>query len=207
MIQQAWLTATDPTPMLLFLEGCASDRKLRLFAISSFRRVPRLQGKEWERAVEVAERYADGMADDREVAQFPLVAMEWDDTVPGRFLIGQPAHAAAYSAMSWATELRRTSHLEDRFGRIQEVPVQIALLRDIFGNPFRPVTFNPEWLTSTVIALARQMYESRDFSAMPILADALQDVGCESAEILDHCRGDGPHVRGCFVVDLILGKT
>jgi hypothetical protein len=63
------------------------------------------------------------------------------------------------------------------------------------------------WRTSTAVALARQMYDSRDFSAMPILADALQDAGCDNADILDHCRGPGPHVRGCWVVDLILEKV
>jgi hypothetical protein len=78
--------------------------------------------------------------------------------------------------------------------------------RDIFGNPFRPVTFDPVWLTSTVMAIAAGMYESRDFSPMPILADALQDAGCDSDDILTHCRGDGPHVRGCWVVDLVLNK-
>jgi hypothetical protein len=81
------------------------------------------------------------------------------------------------------------------------------LLRDIFGNPFRPVAFDPAWRTSTVVALAQQMYDSRDFGLMPILGDALQDAGCDSADILDHCRGDGPHVRGCWVVDLVLGKS
>jgi hypothetical protein len=85
--------------------------------------------------------------------------------------------------------------------------VHVGLLRDIFGNPFRPVTADPAWLTSTVVALTRQMYDSGDFSAMPILADALQDAGCENADILGHCRGDGPHARGCWVVDLILGKS
>src|SRR5262245_49415618 len=88
----------------------------------------------------------------------------------------------------------------------QERVAQADLLRDIFGNPFRPVALDPSWLTSTVNALARQMYESRDFSAMPILADALQDAGCDSDDILDHCRGPGPHVRGCWVVDLVQGK-
>jgi hypothetical protein len=81
-----------------------------------------------------------------------------------------------------------------------------CLVRDIFGNPFRSVTFSPTWRTDTVLLLARQMYESRDFSAMPILADALQDAGCDEATVLDHCRGPGPHVRGCWVVDLVLGK-
>ncbi|MCE9568125.1 MAG: hypothetical protein K8U57_39485 [Planctomycetes bacterium] len=81
------------------------------------------------------------------------------------------------------------------------------MLRDIFGNPFRPVVLDPNWLTSTVVALARQMSESRDFTTMPILADALQDAGCDNDEVLAHCRGPGPHVRGCFVVDLLLGKA
>ncbi len=89
-------------------------------------------------------------------------------------------------------------------------------LREVFGNPFpvrkrksdphRWSSFDPGWRTDTVLALARQMYESREFSAMPILADALQDAGCDNPDILDHCRGAGPHVRGCWVVDLVLGK-
>ncbi|MDY3561239.1 hypothetical protein R5W23_002514 [Gemmata sp. JC673] len=73
-------------------------------------------------------------------------------------------------------------------------------------NPFRPATLPPQWRTDTVRALAAQVYESRGFSAMPILADALQDAGCDSDDILNHCRGPGPHVRGCWVVDLVLGK-
>ena len=83
---------------------------------------------------------------------------------------------------------------------------QLLLLKDIFGNPFRPVAFDPSWRTTTVVALAQQMYDSRDFMPMPILADALQDAGCENVDILAHCRGEGPHVRGCWVVDLVLGK-
>ncbi|MBM3981739.1 MAG: hypothetical protein FJ304_15980 [Planctomycetes bacterium] len=83
---------------------------------------------------------------------------------------------------------------------------QITLLHDIVGHPFYPEAVEPAWLTSTVVQLARTMYESRDFSAMPILADALQDAGCDNVNILDHCRGPRPHVRGCWVVDLILGK-
>ncbi|MDB5310206.1 MAG: hypothetical protein JWO38_4408 [Gemmataceae bacterium] len=82
----------------------------------------------------------------------------------------------------------------------------MRLLRDIGGNPFRPVAFDPSWRTDTAATLARQMYESREFSAMPILADALQDAGCDNEDILGHCRGDGPHVRGCHVIDLLLGK-
>ena len=88
----------------------------------------------------------------------------------------------------------------------KEGRVQAAIIRDIVGNPFRSVSFSPTWRTDTAVSLATQMYESRDFSAMPILADALQDAGCDNKDILDHCRGPGSHVRGCWVVDLVLGK-
>lgn len=77
---------------------------------------------------------------------------------------------------------------------------------DGFVNPLCPVVFRPEWRTSTVVGLADQMYKSGEFSAIPILADALEDAGCDNDDILSHCRGDGSHVRGCWVVNLILGK-
>ncbi len=81
-----------------------------------------------------------------------------------------------------------------------------AVIRAVFGNAPGPAVLRPEWCTDTAVALARWMSEARDFTAMPILADALQDAGCDRAEVLDHCRGPGPHVRGCWVVDLVLGK-
>jgi hypothetical protein len=85
--------------------------------------------------------------------------------------------------------------------------LQTDIIRDVFGNPFRPVSFSSEWRTDTALALARTMYEAREFSAMPILADAFQDAGCAEPAILDHCRAEGrEHVRGCWVVDLVLGK-
>ena len=88
-----------------------------------------------------------------------------------------------------------------------ESATHASLLRDIFGNFFRPITFSPEWRTDTALTLARRMYESRDFGAMPILADALQDAGCENEDILNHCRdASATHVRGCWLVDLVLDK-
>jgi hypothetical protein len=96
--------------------------------------------------------------------------------------------------------------LENAFGD-SLIQRHCEIVRDIFENPFRSVTFSPEWRTDTTVSLARPMYESRDFSAMPILADALQDAGCDSADILNHCRDTSlTHVRGCWVVDLVLGK-
>jgi hypothetical protein len=90
---------------------------------------------------------------------------------------------------------------------LAEETAQTALLRDILGNPFRTVTFSPSWRTYTAVSLAQQMYDARDFGAMPILADALQDAGCDNNDILVHCRSPGEHVRGCWVVDLVLGKA
>ncbi|MBM3980916.1 MAG: hypothetical protein FJ304_11635 [Planctomycetes bacterium] len=78
---------------------------------------------------------------------------------------------------------------------------------EVAGNPFRPVAFSPDWRTSTVLALARQMYDAREFGAMPILADALQDAGCDNDDVLNHCREPGDHVRGCWVCDGVLGKA
>jgi hypothetical protein len=81
------------------------------------------------------------------------------------------------------------------------------LIHCIFGNPFRPVTLDPRWLSSTVLDLARTIYDEKVFERMPILGDALMDAGCDCEEIIKHCQGPGPHVRGCWVVDLVLGKA
>lgn len=84
--------------------------------------------------------------------------------------------------------------------------VAASIFRDISGNPFRPVSISPNWLVPNVISLARTIYDGRDFTDLPILAAALEAAGCDSADILTHCRSEKPHVRGCWVVDLILGN-
>jgi hypothetical protein len=84
---------------------------------------------------------------------------------------------------------------------------QIPILRDIFGNPFRPVAADPAWHTSTAVGLASAIYAERAFDRLPILADALEDAGCDHPDVLAHCRSHPEHARGCWVVDLILGKS
>jgi hypothetical protein len=84
---------------------------------------------------------------------------------------------------------------------------QPALVRCIFGDPFRPAIFDPSWRSDTVVSLATQMYETRNFLLMPIMGDALADAGCPDGDILEHCRVSGPHVRGCHVVDLVLNRS
>jgi hypothetical protein len=88
-----------------------------------------------------------------------------------------------------------------------ELGKQAQMLHDIIGNPFRPAAVDSGWLTPGVVEMARTIYDSRAFDRMPELADALEDAGCHDAVILNHCRQPGGHVRGCWVVDAILGKT
>jgi hypothetical protein len=88
-----------------------------------------------------------------------------------------------------------------------EAEIQVRLLREIFGNPFRPVTVDPAWRTSAVAAHATGVYDERAFDSMPILADALQDAGCTSEGLVNHLRDPhATHVRGCWALDLVLGK-
>ena len=87
---------------------------------------------------------------------------------------------------------------------------QACIVRDIFGNPFCPVIVDPTWLArqeAAVARIAQTIYDERRFADMPILADALEEAGCTDADILNHCRQPGEHVRGCWVVDLLLGKS
>lgn len=88
-----------------------------------------------------------------------------------------------------------------------EEAAQADLVRDLFTDRFWFVVPDPAWFTADVLALANAIYEGRTFEHMPILADALQDAGCESPRVLDHCRGAGPHARGCWVIDLVLGRV
>jgi hypothetical protein len=88
----------------------------------------------------------------------------------------------------------------------KEQAVQCEILRCVLGNPFRSVTLDPTWLTPTVTQLAIAIYHDRSFDRMPVLADALSDAGCDNEDILNHLRQPGVHVRGCWVLDLVLGK-
>jgi hypothetical protein len=133
----------------------------------------------------------------------------------GRNLIAHPASSASEYARTVMGRLQAnnktakgsTPTAKKRMATIAEKRYQIQLLHDLFGNPFRPVSVDPSWLTSKVRSLAEGIYSERAFDHLPILADALEKAGCTSADILNHCRSEGPHVRGCWVVDLIVGKA
>jgi hypothetical protein len=182
MSEREWLSSADPRAMIRLLASRGRDRSLWLFTVACFGRFRRLPPGV-RAAMGATERYADGLATEAEMRQYNTAVIA--------------AESADHAAVDCQEPVAR---------RGQEARAQAALLREVAGNPFRPVTFSPAWRTDTAVALARQMYDSRDFGAMPILADALQDAGCDSEEVLGHCRGPGPHVRGCWVVDLVLSK-
>jgi hypothetical protein len=159
------------------------------------------------RAVESIEAVADGLTPKETGTASQLICFDKASfSLDVNFVYPFRECSHILSTLAFAT----TWFLDDR-SRRQTVAdariVQAQLLRDVIGNPFRPVALDPRWLTSTVVALAAGIYADRAFDRLPILADALEDAGCDSADILAHCRSDGPHARGCWVVDLVLGKS
>jgi hypothetical protein len=208
MTEAEWLASNDRGPMLDFVRGTASHRKLRLLACGRCRRILHLMpDKRSQRALDVAERLADGTATDGEL----YAARNPDWHIPNdrsqSTLLQDPAAAAETSARQ---ALRAVYQHNARWRRQTPVSVeqasQMALMRCIFGNPFLPIAFDPGWRTADVSGLARGIYEERAFDRLPLLADALMDAGCADEQVIGHCRSEGPHVRGCWVVDLVLGK-
>jgi hypothetical protein len=148
----------------------------------------------------------------RDPRRFVVVAVRrmcWIDCVPVLNAVQDCAHARGVQAMlsiDDPVQQELTLHRVRNMAVSKFLREQLPNLRDIFGNPFRPVEFAANWRTSNVTELARTVYHERAFDRMPILADALMDAGCEDEQIIGHCRSDGPHVHGCWLLDLILGK-
>jgi hypothetical protein len=198
MTESEWLTGTDPQPMLSFLrDRGAGERKLRLFAVACSRRAWPAIDDLGRAAVEVAECFADGHADAQQLRAARLACRGTGGKSSWYAAVSDPAVAARNAALSV---------LDGAASPDIERLAQADLLRCVFGNPFFPLAFDPSWRTGPAVAVAKEMYESRDFSAMMILADALQDAGCETEEVLNHCRGGGVHVRGCWGVDWVLSR-
>jgi hypothetical protein len=226
-----WLTCTTPAPLLGYvgtaarvpagsglLPSPAEARRYQLFAAACCRRIweyvpdPRSR---W--AVEVAERYADGMAqrtDLREAAAGAAAVVE-------RPIIGirGAGHVGALACSCAARERRNNSTpavfdpsmaYEVAKWAAQEAgegepPAQADLVRCLFGNPFRPVTFDQAWRTAEVLRFARAVYAERAFERLPILADLLEEAGATDVALLGHLRGPRPHALGCHALDVVLG--
>ena len=189
----------DAGPMLWSLRERGTLRKQRLFAVAWYRRwlTDNAPQDDVSEVIDFAEQDADGELGQSE----QIFQRNYADPA----IVGAPGEWAVVAVPS-ATGIAIYFLLEgwhDRANRQRNAD----LIWELFGNPFRPVTFDPAWRTTDVLLLARGIYDDRAFSAMPVLADALQEAGCENDDILAHCReADQPHARGCWVVDLILGK-
>src|SRR5262249_49758118 len=110
----------------------------------------------------------------------------------------------------WSAQRQRDADRACLEVKQRERQVQADILREIFGNPFRPPAIDPAWLRwndGTVPRLARVIYDERSFETLPVLADALEDAGCPDVALLQHCRSGAGHFRGCWAIDAILGKT
>jgi hypothetical protein len=223
MTDADWLVCPHPESLLLFLGARLSRRKQVLLACGSFYLHRKKDDHEypWElTAREVAERFVDGAATLEEVARAraPVERALAEDPYPTDLM-----HNTLPDTGGQALNLLRLACGE--FNALTEMPEggmpyvrpfpcydsrrEVDLVRDVFGNPFRPApVVAPGWLCwndGTVQKLARCIYEERAFDRLPILADALQEAGCDDESVLLHCRGPGPHVRGCWVIDLLLG--
>ena len=221
-----------------------NQRLLYLLAVAVLRRLTHLvTDGDWLQVIDVTEAYAEGEISPDQFYEACEAAYGLPSSklraIPGaamdavQFLeddskviegIEHVYDAAGYLAAIEAGELAADANLEVArsvwkspgflAGRAKEEKAICAVIHDIFGNPFRPVSFDLAWRTPNVVALADAIYQERelpsgllDRTRLAILADALMDAGCDSADILAHCRSEGTHVRGCWVVDLILGKS
>lgn len=211
MTEAEWLAATDPDPMLDLVEGKASDRKLRLSYVAAIRASwHEINLPDYFSSVEAAELFAEGSISEVKLQQ---ALMDWSrkPTIHLSHPEGLDAFEkleAIRSSLAPPRAIRclRSSACWPSFRRIAGRRLATAL-SDIFGNPFRPVSLNPSWLTSTVHALAQGINQKKAFDRMSTLSDALQDAGCNNDDILNHCRQLGEHVRGCWALDLLLAKS
>jgi hypothetical protein len=203
---------------------CPAYRQLRLLALSCAARcLSILSDPICGQALLEIEDFVEGRQDR---SAFAGASVAFDQTRRARFPKESTVDDDAWNAVYCAIHRRWAASFDESYSTkrweilhtllidatasmgAQESHEQSKLVRDIFGNPFHPVSFNSAWRTDTAVSLARQMYDSREFGAMPILAYALQDAGCEDEHILNHCRdANQPHVRGCWVCDLVLGKA
>jgi hypothetical protein len=226
--EKEWLVCTDPERMLAFLTDKASHRKLRLFLVACCRRVlPDSPDEAMVEALAVAERFADGDESRHRLARVRSSlkthhadrVRRWSPlytnhirSVPAWHANREQIVRAAREGVgccAWASTRTLSGGFVTMTFPKDEMAAQAALLRDIFGNPYRPITINPAWLTwsnGTVRRIAQGIYVDRAFDRMPILADALEDSGCDNADLLNHCRQPSVHDRGCWVVDLLTGR-
>jgi hypothetical protein len=224
MTEEEWLESNRPLAMLRhLLEGPArqAGRKFRLFACSCARRLPEFTAPPDRRirdALRVAERYAEGTATRRDLERARWAVQEMAVSAARRSRGAQdavlrttPPAAGLLRPAELALALTAENDAEAAW-RLAEAAVGDEtwspgeLLREFFGNPFRPAVLPhgwSRWNDGVVAGLARQIYEEQRWADLPVLADALEEAGCSDETILGHCRSAGGHRRGCWVLDLL----
>ena len=213
MTEAEWLACTDPVLMLWFLRS-KSDRKTRLCAAACCRLVSHLLiDRRSRETITLAERLADDSGNRKEARladRLGLRGLRWVVTLGEKYeragravriLAALDRYNTVGHVIQYAEEAVRAENLATTI-----LPRAAGIVRDLFGNPFAPIAV-PVRLTATAYSLAQSIYIDRAFDRLPILGDALEDAGCTNRDILDHCRQPGEHVRGCWVVDLVLGKS
>jgi hypothetical protein len=216
-----WLLCDDPKGMLDFLLNRSPEpgrRKLRLFACACARQLWRqVKHQRWREIVVTAERFAEGQAGRRQLEQAHRGA-HWLSQAAYNAWLGRPTAddrqisvariLVAITEPDAAEAARAVQYPATSARGDGERTVQSALVRDIFGNPFRPLPAPASWLADpTVLRLANVLYDEHRFEDMPILGDAIEEAGCTDWRVLEHCRGSQPHARGCWLLDALLGKT
>jgi len=231
MTEADWLACTDPVPMLDFLRGKVSARKLSLFVGACCRRA-------LGSTTEAATRHALMLVEQIAEGQVIAARRERVRVAAGQAVIhcgaSEPVGPLVLSSnrgpiridpsaldpllgsvlerlVCWGPNTWQSQRLVEAFTQAGLAPSwQAHLLRDVIRGMFRPLLFRAAWRAwndGVTVRIARTVYNEAAYDALPILADALEDAGCDSAEMLSHLRGPGPHVRGCWVVDLLLGKN
>lgn len=206
MTEQEWTAGADPTRMLEFLAPKTQQRKLALFGVARCRRIACLsQDERALLAIDAAERYADRKAKIDEVRAACRHARE--DAAGNARPLGHQVYAIAMLYNAAFNALLVSEHaLKAAPDQASEKALQCALLQEIFGNPFQRIRMQTRWRTANVMQICEQIYAESSFDRLPSLADALAEAGCTDTRMLSHCRSAGPHVKGCWVVDLLLDK-
>jgi hypothetical protein len=209
-----WLACTDFNLLWAGLAVRSTHRKRRLFAVACCRQLWHLLPDEpCRRVVDVAERYADGQAEPQELVTAHAAAravVDFTRNWPPEKVARAGVVLACYSDEDQASAWAESVGNHETVGQTApELWARLEVLREMVGNPFRTTAIDPAWLAwngAAVRALAASIYDSRAFDRLPVLADALEDAGCTDAELLGHLRGPGPHVRGCWALDLITNR-
>jgi hypothetical protein len=210
MTEAEWLACYNPDRLIQALDGKWSERKWRLTAFGFCRVVWHLVPETFQRLVQVAERHVEGLANETELSE-AREASRNALSEPGLHWRQRRPEAAKW--ISWrgaAQPWRPTNNFHIHPLTSTDRRLLAGVLHELFDLVFRSPAIFLNWLTwknGTIPRIAQAIYDDRRFGDMPVLADALEEAGCTDAIILDHCRRAGTHVRGCWVVDLLLGKS